>query len=280
MKKYKPTTPGLRGMTLPLMRSLLTSTSPFKKLVSGRKRSKGRNNQGRITSRHRGGGHKRSWREVDFKYSKKDIPAKIETVEYDPNRTAFISLICFADGERRYILSPQGIKVGDKIVVSDNAEIKLGNRTQLKNIPVGTFVHAVEASPESGAKFGRSAGNSIQVIAHDKKYAYLKMPSTEVRKILAESFASIGNVSNEENRLRVIGKAGKNRQRGRRPVVRGSAMNPVDHPHGGGEGKAGRGRRVAVTKWGKPSGKGQKTRNPKKLSNKLIVSRRKVGKRR
>ena len=280
MKKFKPTTPGMRGMAMPLMRALLSDDKPFKKLVSGRKRSKGRNNHGRITSRHRGGGHKRSWREIDFAYSKMDIPAKIETIEYDPNRTGFISLICFADGERRYILSPNGVNVGDKIIVSDATEIKPGNRARMKNIPVGTDVHAVEITPNSGAKFGRSAGGAIQIIAHDEKYAYLKMPSTEVRKVPVNGFASIGEVSNEENHLRVIGKAGRNRLRGRRPVVRGSAMNPVDHPHGGGEGKSGRGRRRAVTKWGKPSGKGQKTRKVKKLSNKLIVTRRKVGKRR
>ncbi len=279
MKKYKPTGPGVRGTTLPLYKKLLSTSKPNKSLTKGFKRGVGRGG-GRITTRHKGGGHKRSFREVDFKYNKKDIEAKIESIEYDPNRTSFISLVCYADGERKYVVTPRGLKVGDKIITSEKAPLKPGNRLLLKNIPVGTLVYNVELKKDGGAKIARSAGNAVEVLGHDGKFAHIKMPSSEVRKVPTSAFASIGSASNEEHHLRVIGKAGRSRWMGRRPTVRGSAMNAVDHPYGGGEGKQGRGRRRAVTKWGKPSGIGQKTRKPKRYSDSLIVGRRKVGKRR
>lgn len=240
----------------------------------------GRNNAGRITMRHRGAGHKRAYRLVDFKYNKRDIPATIKSVEYDPNRTAFIGLASYADGEKRYVVVPQKIEVGTKFVVSKEAPIAVANRLPLSQIPIGTFVYNVELKPEGGAKIARSAGNYAEVVAHDAGYVHLKMPSSEVRKVLGSCWATIGEVSNSESRLVKGGKAGHSRWLGKRPTVRGSAMNPVDHPHGGGEGKQGRGLRRAKTKWGKPSGKGQKTRSPKKYSNALIVRRRKVGKKR
>ena len=279
MKIFKPTTPGRRGMTRATL-TKVTASEPFKGLTKGKKRSVGRNSQGRITTRHKGGGHKRLYRDIDFLYNKKDIPAKVETIEYDPNRSAFIALVLYADGERRYVLLPQSLKVGDVVIVSEKAPLKPGNRLRIKNIPVGTFVYNVEIKPEGGAKIARSAGNYAEVIGLDGGYTLLKMPSSEVRKVLENSWASIGEVSNEEHKLVNIGKAGRNRWLGKRPTVRGSAMNAVDHPYGGGEGKSGRGRRRAVSKWGKPTGKGQKTRTPKKYSNKLIVRRRKVGKKR
>jgi large subunit ribosomal protein L2 len=259
---------------------ILTTDEPYKPLTNGFKRGSGRNNTGRITTRHKGGGHKRLYRQIDFKYDKKDIPAKIDTIEYDPNRTSFISLVTYADGEKRYVVLPKTLKVGDKFIVGEKVEVKAGNRLPLKNIPVGTFIYNVELKFEGGAKLVRSAGSFAEVIAHDGGYALVKMPSTEVRKILETAWASIGEVSNDENRLQNIGKAGASRHRGIRPTVRGTAMNPVDHPHGGGEGRQGRGRRRAISIYGKPTGKGQKSRRAKKYSNKHIVSRRKVGKRR
>ena len=279
MKTYKPTTPGQRGMTRVSLKKL-TASSPFKKLTYGKKRSVGRNSQGRITTRHKGGGHKRLYRDIDFLFNKRDIPAKIESTEYDPNRSGFIALVLYADGERRYMLLPQTLEVGDQVVVSEKAPLKPGNRLRMKNIPVGTFVYNIELKPEGGAKLARSAGNYAEVIGQDAGYTLLKMPSSEVRKVLETAWASIGEVSNEEHKLVNIGKAGRNRWLGKRPTVRGAAMNAVDHPHGGGEGKAGRGHRRQRTKWGKPAGKGQKTRKSKKYSNTLIVRRRKVGKRR
>ncbi len=280
IKKYKPTTPGRRQMSVIDYKSVLTETKPYKPLTKGRKRAKGRSSSGRISVRHKGGGNKRLWREVDFKYNKKDIPAKLETIEYDPNRSAFIGLVLYADGERRYIVVPKGMKVGDKFIVSENAKVELGNRLPLGKIPVGTFVYNVEIKPGSGAKLARSAGAYLEVLAHDGKYTHLKMPSTEIRKVPSASWATVGQASNDEHQLVVIGKAGRSRHMGIRPTVRGAAMNPVDHPHGGGEGKAGRGHRRQRTKWGKPAGKGQKTRKKKKYSNKFIVQRRRVGKRR
>lgn len=280
MKKYKPTTPGTRGKTTVTYRGVLTTDKPHKALTKGVKRAVGRNSAGRITTRHKGGGHKRLQRDVDFKFDKRDIPARIESVEYDPNRSAFISLAVYNDGEKRYVLTPKGVKKGATFVVSEKAPIKIGNRMRLKNIPVGTFVHNVELKPEGGAKIIRSAGNSAEVQGIDGGYVLLKMPSTEVRKVLENCFATIGEVSNDEHKLVTYGKAGRSRWKGIRPTVRGSAMNPVDHPYGGGEGRAGRGRRRAVSKWGKPTGIGQKTRRAKKYSNNLIVSRRKVGKKR
>lgn len=257
----------------------LSGDRPFKPLTKGGKRDVGRNNAGRITMRHKGGGHKRRDRIIDFVFEKKDVPARIETVEYDPNRSGFIARVVYQDGERRYMLVPSSLKVGSTFLISEKAPVAPGNRLPLRSIPVGTFVYNIELKSGGGAKIGRSAGNYAEVVAHDAGYVDLKMPSTEVRKIPENAWASIGTVSNEEHKLISIGKAGRSRWMGRRPTVRGSAMNPVDHPYGGGEGRQGRGRRRAVTKWGKPSGKGQKTRRPKKYSNRLIVSRRWVGKR-
>lgn len=280
MKKYKPTTPGRRGMTRVSYKETVTVSKPKKSLTKGLKRGVGRNSYGRITTRHKGGGHKRRWRDIDFKLDKFDIPAKFETVEYDPNRSAYIGLALYADGERRYVVVPQKVTAGDSFLISAKAPVKAGNRLPLGKVPIGTFVYNIELKPQGGAKLARSAGNYAEVIAHDAGYTQLKMPSTEVRKVLSAGWASIGEISNAEHKLVTIGKAGRARHMGRRPTVRGSAMNPVDHPHGGGEGKAGRGHRRARSKWGKPTGKGQKTRTPKKYSNKLIVTRRKVGKKR
>lgn len=279
MKKYKPTTQSRRHMTGINYREFLTADKPHKSLTKGGKRHVGRNAFGRITMRHKGGGHKRRYRLIDFKYDKKDIPAKVETIEYDPNRTAFIALLCYNDGERRYVIAPQSVKAGDKLIVSEKAELKTGNRLPLGKIAVGTFVYNVELKPEGGSRVARSAGNYVEIIAHDAGMTHLKMPSSEIRKVSDKCWASVGEISNSEHKLITIGKAGRSRWMGKRPTVRGSAMNAVDHPYGGGEGKAGRGLRRAKTKWGKPCGKGQKTRKPKKYSNFMIVRRRKVGKR-
>ncbi len=278
MKKYKPTTPSKRHQTTVTYRGVLTTDTPEKSLTHGFKRSVGRNNQGRITTRHKGGGNKRLYREIDFVYNKKEIPAKITTVEYDPNRSAFIGLAVYADGEKRYVVIPKSITAGDTFIVSEKAPLTAGNRLPLRLIPVGTFVYNIEIKPEGGAKLVRSAGSFGQVVANDLGYTNIKMPSSEIRKVPENCYACIGEVSNSEYKLQNYGKAGRSRWKGIRPTVRGSAMNPVDHPYGGGEGAQGRGLRRAKTKWGKPSGKGQKTRTPKKYSNRLIVSRRKVGK--
>lgn len=280
MKRIKPTTPGNRGTSITPYKKEITSSKPNKSLSKGFRKKSGRNTHGRITAHHRGGGHKKKFRDIDFKYDKKDIPAKIKSVEYDPNRSAFIALAVYADGEKRYVICPKGLKVGSQFVVSETAPIKKGNRLPLKKIPVGTFVYNIETKPEGGARLARSAGNYAEVTAREGGYVTLKMPSSEIRKVLETSWASIGAVSNEEHRLRVEGKAGRNRWKGKKPKVRGSAMNPVDHPHGGGEGRAGRGHRRQRTATGRPTGKGQKTRKPKKYSNKLIVKRRRVGKKR
>lgn len=274
MKKLKPTSPGQRGTVLVSYRGVLTKIKPNKKLTKGGKRDVGRNSAGRITTRHKGGGHKRRYRDIDFKYNKKDISAKVETIEYDPNRSGFIALVVYKDGERRYVLSHGSVKKGDEFIVSENAPLKPGNRTILKRIPVGTPVFNVEVTPESGAKFARSAGNKVEVIANADGYTHLKMPSGEIRKVSENAWASIGEVSNEEHKLRNLGKAGRSRWLGIRPTVRGSAMNPVDHPYGGGEGRSGRGIRRAKSKWGKPTG-GVKTRRVKKYSSSLIIRRRK-----
>jgi len=279
MKKHKPITPGRRGMTRVSYKAKTTTSTPLKSLTKGMKRGVGRNSAGRITTRHKGGGHKRRWREVDFLYNKVGVPAKIETIEYDPNRTAYIGLALYADGERRYVVIPKSVKAGDAFIVAEDAPVKPANRLPLGKIPIGTFIYNIEVKPGGGGKLARSAGNYAEVIAHDAGYTQLKMPSSEVRKVLSTAWASVGEVSNDEHKLVTIGKAGRARHMGRRPTVRGSAMNAVDHPHGGGEGKAGRGHRRARSKWGKPTGKGQKTRKAKKYSNKLIVRRRKVGKR-
>lgn len=278
MKKLKPCTAGQRNQTRILYREVLSGDRPLKSLLKGGKRAVGRNAQGRITMRHRGGGVKRLARDVDFMMLKHGVPARIKTIEYDPNRTAFVGLAAYADGERRYVVLPKGVSVGDTIIAAESAPVTAGNRLMLKNMPIGTFIYNIELKPRGGAKMVRSAGSFAEVIAQDAGYAHIKMPSTEVRKILDTCWASVGTVSNEESHLVNLGKAGRSRHMGRRPTVRGSAMNPVDHPHGGGEGRQGRGLRRAKTLWGKPSGKGQKTRTPKKYSNYLIVSRRKVGK--
>ena len=280
MKKLKPKTPGSRGTAIVSYKKILTKSKPHKALTKGFRRGSGRNSAGRITTRHKGGGHKRRFREIDFKYNKRDMEARIESVEYDPNRSGFIALVLFRDGERRYVVVSKGVTVGDTFIVSENAPVKPGNRLPLGKIPIGTFVYNVELKPEGGARIARSAGNAAEVIAHDQGHTNLKMPSSEVRKVPSLAWASIGEVSNDEHKLVVLGKAGRKRWMGIRPTVRGAAMNAVDHPHGGGEGRAGRGHRRARKKWGKPSGKGQRTRKPKKYSNRLILKRRKVGKRR
>lgn len=265
-------------MTVIEFKKHLTVSEPHKALTGGFNRSVGRNSFGRLTTRHKGGGHKRLYRDIDFKYNKKDIPAVLATIEYDPNRTGFIGLANYADGEKRYVLVPKSMKVGDKFIVSAKASVTPGNRLQVKNITVGTFVYNIEVKPLGGSVIARSAGNYAEVIGHDGDYTQIKLPSTEVRKVLGTVWASVGEVSNDENRLVNIGKAGRSRWMGIRPTVRGTAQNPVDHPYGGGEGRQGRGTKRAKTRWGKPVGKGQKSRRSKKYSNKFIVSRRKVGK--
>jgi large subunit ribosomal protein L2 len=279
MKSYRPVTKSSRAKTTVEYRAHLSGSKPHKRLLKGRGGKGGRNAHGRITMRHQGGGHKQKYRFVDFTFNKRDVPAKLVSVEYDPFRSAFIGLAVYADGEKRYVVVPRGLKPGAAFMVSENAAVELGNRLPLKNIPVGTFVYNIELKPGAGGVLVRSAGNFAEVVAHDAGYAHVKLPSTEVRRVLGTCWASIGEVSNEEHRLVNIGKAGRSRWMGVRPTVRGSAMNPVDHPHGGGEGRQGRGHRRQRTLWGKPAGKGQKTRRPKKYSNVFIVSRRKVGKR-
>jgi large subunit ribosomal protein L2 len=264
-------------MTNVTYHGVLTKTEPTKSLTRGFRRSVGRNSQGRITTRHKGGGHKRLLRDVDFLYDKKEIPATIKSVEYDPNRSAFIGLAVYKDGEKRYVVLPKTVKPGDTFIVSPKAPLTAGNRMQLKHIPVGTFVYNIEIKPRGGAKIGRSAGIFAQVVANADGYTNLKMPSTEIRKISEECEACIGTVSNDEHHLENYGKAGRSRWKGIRPTVRGTAMNPVDHPYGGGEGRQGRGTKRPKTMWGKVTG-GRKTRGPKKYSNIFIVSRRKTGK--
>ncbi len=278
MKYYRPTSAGVRHRSTVTYRGVLTASRPLKALTKGKKKFGGRNNYGRMTVRHQGGGNKTVYRDIDFIYNKKDIPAKILTVEYDPFRTGFIGLVQYKDGEKKYVLLPKDIKAGDEFVVSETAELKVGNRTTLKRIPVGTFVYNVEIKANGGAKLCRSAGNFCQVVANDAGYVHIKLPSTEVRKVPENAWASIGSVSNEESWLVNVGKAGRTRWMGIRPTVRAAVMNPMDHPYGGGEGKHGRGTRRAKTWTGHPTGKGQKSRTPKKYSNYLIVSRRKVGK--
>jgi large subunit ribosomal protein L2 len=278
IKKYKPTTKSRRGMSGINYRKVITASEPLKSLTKGFKRGTGRNNRGIITTRHKGGGVKRLYRDIDFSYNKFDVPFTVKTIEYDPNRSGFIGLVAYRDGERRYVLLHNSAKVGDTFVVGEKVPQTPGNRLPLKSITVGTFVYNVEVKHKGGAKLARSGGNYAEVLAKDGGYVDLKMPSTEVRKVPENAWASIGEVSNNENRLVNIGKAGRNRWLGKRPTVRGTAMNPVDHPHGGGEGRQGRGRRRAISTYGKPTGKGQKSRRAKKYSNKFIVRRRKVGK--
>lgn len=273
MKTYRAFTPSRRQMTGIEYKKILTRPEPEKSLTFGRKRGFGRSNQGRITTRHKGAGAKRLWREVDFLMDKKDIPAKVLSIEYDPNRTAFIGLVAYRDGEKRYLVLPSGLGVGDEILASEKAPLKRGNRLPLKNIPVGSQIYNIEVYPGSGAKLVRGAGTFAQVLAQDAPTTLLKLPSGEIRKLQGRAWASLGQVSNEDANLVVIGKAGRSRLMGIRPTVRGSAMNPVDHPYGGGEGRALRGTRRPKNKWGKGV-RGVKTRSRKKWSASLIVGRR------
>ena len=275
MKTYSPRSPGRRQMTGINYREFLTRRrpAPEKSLTRGSQRAVGRNNLGRITTRHKGGGAKRLLRAVDFKFDKKDMSAKVKSVEYDPNRTAFIGLVVYRDGEKRYMVLPKNIPTGREVLVSERAEILPGNRTLLEKLPPGTFVYNVSLSPEGKAVLVRSAGSFAEVVAQDDDYSTLKLPSGEIRKIMKNAWASIGQVSNDEHNLVVVGKAGRSRWMGIRPTVRGSAMNPVDHPYGGGEGRTLRGTRRPKNKWGRGT-RGVKTRNKKKYSSKLIISRR------
>ena len=272
MKKYKPTTPGRRGMTK-IESPQLNKKKPEKSLISILKKRGGRNLQGRITIRHRGGGAKRMYRHIDFSQEKINIPAKVVALEYDPNRSAFIALLEYEDKEKRYILAPQGLKVDDTIVISEKGEFKPGNRMKLKNIPIGTLVYNIEFEPGKGGLIVKGAGTTARVLAQEGGYTHLVLPSSEIRKVSMECFASIGMVSNPEYKYVKIGKAGRSRYKDRRPHVRGSAMNPVDHPHGGGEGRTGIGMKHPKTPWGKPA-LGVKTRK-KKWTDKLIIKRRK-----
>jgi len=272
IKFYKPISAGRREMT-GVDFSMLTKRKPEKRLTKGKKQTAARNNQGRITTRHQGGGHKKLYRLVDFKQDKYNIPGRIASIEYDPNRTAFIALVIYKDGEKRYILAPTDIKVNDEIITSENASLKVGNRLMLRNIPVGTFIHNVELFPNKGGQLARSAGTSVQVMAQDNGYTHLLLSSSEIRKVPDTGYASIGSLSNAEWNAIVIGKAGRSRWLGVRPTVRASAMNPRDHKYGGGEGRALRGTRRPKTKWGQITG-GRKTRQKTKRSNVFIVRRR------
>jgi len=271
LKIHKPTTPSRRGLVL-VDRSDLWKGKPEKTLVEGKSEKGGRNNGGRITMRHKGGGHKRAYRLVDFKRTKLDMPATVERIEYDPNRTAYIALIKYEDGEKAYILAPQRLGPGDKVVAADKADVKPGNALPMKNIPVGTIIHNVEMKPGKGGQIARSAGTYVQLVGRDAGYALLKLTSGEMRRVAAKCMATIGAVSNPDQKNIKIGKAGRSRWLGRRPSVRGVAMNPIDHPHGGGEGRTSGGRHP-VTPWGKPT-KGKRTRN-NKATDKYIIRRRK-----
>lgn len=275
-KSYRPYTPSRRNMTT-LSYEAITKATPEKALLRPMKHSGGRNNQGVITCRHHGGGNKTHYRVIDFRRNKDLIPATIKSIEYDPNRTSFIALVAYADGEKRYIIAPSGIKVGDVIVSGKETDIKVGNCCELGNIPEGTLVHNIELMPGRGGQMCRSAGTSAQKLGEDGKYVILRLASGEVRKVLAACRATIGVVGNEDHNLVSIGKAGIVRHKGWRPTVRGSAMNPCDHPHGGGEGKCPVGRDAPRTPWGKKS-QGVKTRHNKKSSTRLIVRRRNSGK--
>jgi len=273
IKKYKPTTPGRRGMST-LTDTGITTKTPEKSLLKKKNRTGGRNNQGKTSVWHKGGGAKRKYRVIDFKRNKLDITGKVATIEYDPNRNANIALITYKDGEKRYILAPKDLKVGMIIEAGEKADIKVGNALPLGKMPVGTTVHNVEMKPGKGGALARSAGTSAQILDKEKKYVLLRLQSGERRKVLATCMATIGVVGNEDYELIKFGKAGRKRHMGIRPTNRGSVMNPVDHPHGGGEGKAPIGRKSPVTPWGKPA-LGYKTRKGKKHSDKLIISKRK-----
>ena len=272
IKKYNPTTPGLRGMTVSTFEEI-TSTTPEKSLTVTLKKHSGRNSRGKITVRHRGGGYRPKYRIIDFKRDKDGVPGTVATIEYDPNRTANIALINYADGEKRYIIAPNKLNVGDVIESGAEADIKVGNALPLANIPVGTIIHNVELKPGKGGQMVRSAGNGAQLMAKEGAFAQVRLPSGEVRKVHIGCRATVGEVGNLDHQNIQIGKAGRKRHMGIRPTVRGSVMNPNDHPHGGGEGKAGIGRVSPVTPWGKPA-LGYKTRKKKKASDKYIVKRR------
>lgn len=273
IKSYKPTSPALRQMTV-LKSDEITKHEPEKSLLVSLKKNAGRNSQGKITVRHRGGGAKRKYRVIDFKRDKEQIPARVAGIEYDPNRSANIALLHYADGEKRYILAPKGLKVGDALYSGLGSDIKIGNCLKMKDMPVGTIVHNIELKAGKGGQIVRAAGASAQLMAKEGKYVLLRLPSGEMRKVHAECKATIGQVGNLEHEIVTIGKAGRKRHMGIRPTVRGSVMNPNDHPHGGGEGRAPIGRSGPVTPWGKPA-LGYKTRKKNKASNSMIVSRRK-----
>ena len=272
IKKYKPTTPGRRGMTS-LSYEEITTDKPEKSLLEPLKSKGGCNNNGRITTRHQGGGHKRAYRVIDFKRNKDGVPARVATIEYDPNRSANIALLNYADGEKRYIIAPKGLTVGMTVVSGEGADIKVGNAMELKDIPEGTFIHNIELKPGKGGQMARSAGTSAQILGIEEKYTTVRLASGEVRRILSNCRATIGQVGNEDHSLVNYGKAGRMRWKGVRPTVRGSVMNPNDHPHGGGEGRTPVGRKSPMTPWGKKA-MGVKTRKAKKASTKLIVRRR------
>ena len=273
VKHLKPTSAGRRFQTISDF-SEITTTKPEKSLLEPLPKKAGRNNNGRVTTRHQGGGHKRMYRVIDFKRRKDGVPAKVATIEYDPNRSARIALLHYVDGAKAYILAPKGLKVGDVVESGPDADIKPGNCLPLANIPVGTLVHAIEFQPGRGAAIARSAGTSVQWMGKDNGYAVLRMPSSELRRVQLTCRATVGEVGNADHSNITIGKAGRSRWQGIRPTVRGTVMNPVDHPHGGGEGKNHTSGRPSVSPWGKPS-KGAKTRDPKKASNRLIIRRRK-----
>jgi len=271
IKNYKATTPGRRKMST-LVNEEITKSTPEKSLTITVKKKSGRNNQGKITVRHQGGGEKRKYRIIDFKRNKKNVPGKVASIEYDPNRTANIALINYADGEKKYIIAPKGLVVGTMIESGDNVDIKVGNALPIINIPVGTMIHNIELRPGKGGELARSAGASAQILGREDNYVMIRLSSGEQRKVLGSCMATIGVVGNEDNSLVKIGKAGRKRHMGIRPTVRGSVMNPNDHPHGGGEGRAPVGRKAPMTPWGKPA-LGLKTRK-KKQSDKFIVRRR------
>ncbi len=273
LKRYKPTSPGRRFQTVSDF-SEITTTTPEKSLLEPLPKRGGRNNNGRITTRHQGGGHKRQYRKIDFKRNKDGIPAKVATIEYDPNRSARIALLHYADGEKRYILAPEKLGVGDVVLSGPDADIKPGNALPLENIPTGTVVHAIELQPGKGAAIARSAGTSAQLIGKEGPNAILRMPSSEMRMVRLSCRATVGEVGNSDHANISIGKAGRNRHLGKRPTVRGTAMNPVDHPHGGGEGKNKTAGRHPVTPWGVPT-KGHRTRSKTNASDRMIIRRRK-----
>lgn len=275
VRKIKPTSPGQRNKTV-TVNSDITTNKPYKPLLERSQNHSGRNNYGRITCRHKGGRHKHSYRLIDFRRNKFAIPATVETIEYDPNRNVRIALICYADGERRYILRPQGLNVGDKVTSGPDSEIRPGNALPLKNIPLGAIVHNIEMIPGNGGQMVRSAGTGAQLVAKENHFATLKLPSGEMRMVPEACMATLGALGNSDYKNLKLGKAGRTRHKGIRPTVRGSVMNPVDHPHGGGEGRAPIGRSGPVTPWGKPA-LGYKTRKRNKRSNKYIVRRRKTG---